>query len=125
MDPEVTYAVIRTMVAAALSDGHLASAEKTSIQGRLAESGLDEAKTRQIHQDLVLPPSPAELAKMTESPELRETLYRFAALVVVTDDKVEDLERRWLDRLCQAFEISAERKAVLEAETLGAMQDNG
>lgn len=121
-DPQVVFAVVRTMVGAALADGHLSPKEKEAIQGRLSESGLDDDQVRQIHQDLVLPPSPGELAKMTDDAATRETLYRFAALVVVTDDEIADLERRWLDRLATAFEMSEERRQALEEETLGAVQ---
>ena len=56
---EVTYAIVRTMVAAALADGHLAAEEKELVHKRLGESGFTEEETRQIHQDLALPPSPA------------------------------------------------------------------
>ncbi len=117
--PEVTYAIVRTMVAAALADGNLAPQEKEIIHKRLGESGLSEEQTRQIHQDLVLPPSPAELAGLAPGAGARETLYNFAALVVLADQQVSDLERRWLDRLAAAFEFSAARKGELEAELFG------
>ena len=69
LPPEVTYAVVRTMVAAALADGHLAPEEKAIIQKHLGESGLSEAQTAQVHQDLVLPPGPAELAALAGDAE--------------------------------------------------------
>ncbi len=116
---EVTYAVVRTMVAAALADGHLAPEEKAIIQKHLGESGLSEAQTSQIHQDLVLPPSPDELAALAGDAEAREALYRFGALVVLADQKASDLERGWLERLAAAFELGDDRKAALEAEIFG------
>ncbi len=116
---EVTYAVVRTMVAAALADGHLAPEEKALIQKHLGESGLSEAQTSQIHKDLVLPPAPAELAALTAGTEAREALYRFAALVVLADQQASDLERSWLDRLAAAFELDDGHKAALEAEIFG------
>lgn len=113
---ETTYAIVRTMVAAALADGNLAPEEKAIIQKHLGESGFSEAQTRQIHQDLVLPPSLDELAALAPAAEAREALYRFAALVVLADQQVSDLERRWLDRLAGTFGFSDDRKAALEAE---------
>ncbi len=113
---DVTYAIVRTMVAAALSDGHLAPEEKAMIQKHLGESGLSEAQTSQVHKDLVLPPSPAELAAMSGDAEAREALYRFGALVVLADQQTTDLERGWLERLAEAFELDAGCKAALEAE---------
>ena len=104
------------MVAAALADGHLAPEEKKVILERLGESGLSEEQTRQVHQDLVLPPSTAELASLTPAGEGREVLYRFAALIVLADSQVSDLERGWLRRLAAALELEAERVTALEAE---------
>ncbi len=115
----VTYAVVRTMVAAALADGHLAPEEKKVILERLGESGLSEEQTQQVHQDLVLPPSPAELASLAPVGEHREALYRFAALIVLADSQVSDLERGWLRRLAEALELDTERVAALETEIFG------
>ncbi len=113
---EATYVLVRTMVAAALADGHLAPEERQVILERLAEAGLSEEQTRQIHQDLVLPPSPAEIASLAPAGEGREVLYRFAALIVLADARVADLERGWLGRLAEALELEAERVTALEAE---------
>ncbi len=116
LSPELTYAVVRTMVAAALADGHLAPEEKAIIQKHLSESGLSEEQTAQVHKDLVLPPSPGELAALAPDGETREALYRFGALVVLADQHASDLERGWLKRLAAAFEIDGERRTALEAE---------
>ncbi len=116
--PELVFAVVRTMVAAALADGHMAPAEKQAIQGRLGESNLAQAQVEQVHQDLVIPPPPDELAQMAESTEGRELLYRFALLVIGVDRQVSELERSWLDRLGRAFGLDPERQAALEQELL-------
>ncbi len=121
---QVTYAIVRTMVGAALADGHLAPEEKAIIQKHLGDSGLSEEQTKQIHQDLVLPPSLEELAAMAPDAQDRETLYRFAALVVLADQQASDLERRWLERLAAAFELTAERKEALEAEIFATDEDD-
>jgi uncharacterized membrane protein YebE (DUF533 family) len=116
LPPQATYAIVRTMVAAALADGSLDPAEKKVIQERLEDSELSAAEKRQIHQDLVLPPTPAELAALAPEAEGRELLYRFAAAVVLADRQVSDLERGWLDRLARALAIDAERAAALDLE---------
>ncbi len=122
--PEITYAVVRTMVAAALADGHLAPEEKEIIFQRLGESGLAEDQIRQVHQDLVLPPAPAELAALAPAAEAREALYRFAALIVLADGETSALERSWLDRLAAAFELDAERRSALETEIFARDEKN-
>ena len=114
--PEAAYAVVRTMVAAALADGHLAAEEKAIIHKHLGESNLSEEQTAQIHKDLVLPASPEELAALAGDAEARETLYRFGALVTLADQDASDAERRWLERLATAFGIDEARRAALEAE---------
>lgn len=116
LPPELTYAIVRTMVGAALADGQLSPDEKAIIQKHLGDSGLSPEQTQQIHQDLVLPPSPDELAALAPAAEAREILFRFAALVVLADQEASDLERRWLDRLASAFELPEDRKAALETE---------
>ena len=107
---------VKSEEAAALADGELAPEEKSAILGRLDESGLGDDRVRQIHQDLVLPPSAAELAKQVASPEGREAVFRCAALVILADGKVADLERSWLDRLARAFDLDEGRKQALERE---------
>ncbi len=116
LPPELTYAIVRTMVGAALADGHLATEEKAIIQKHLGESGLSEEQTAQIHRDLVLPPSTQELAALAGDGPSREVLYRFGALVVLADQETSDLERGWLKRLAAAFELDTDRQAALEAE---------
>ncbi len=113
---EVTYAIVRAMVAGALADGQLDPAEKEMILGRLGESGLAPEQVSQVHKDLVIPPTPQELAALAPTAEMREMLYRFAALVVLAEGGVSEPERRWLETLGQTFDISADRRAALEAE---------
>ena len=116
VSPELTYAIVRTMVAAALADGNMEEQEKSVILDRLDASGLDAQRVQQVHRDLVIPPSPAELAAMTDAFHEREAMYRFAGLILLSDGNVSDLERGWLDRLAVAFGFDADRKGALEAE---------
>ena len=104
------------MVAAALADGDLDDREKEMIHRRLGESGLPADRVQQIHRDLVIPPSPAELARLTDVRSEHEAMYRFAGLLILADGQVSDLERAWLDRLATAFGFEGDAKAALEAE---------
>lgn len=117
---ELTYALVRSMVAAALADGHLDDKEKEMILARLDESDLDAGQRQQVHRDLVIPPTQAELAALTDSFDEREAMYRFAALVILTDGDVSELERSWLDRLAVAFAFDGERRRRLEDEVRAA-----
>lgn len=112
---EVLYPVLRTLVAAALADGELAPGERELIQSHLDEAVLDEGQTAQIRRDMVLPPSPADLAALVPSAEGRDELYRFGAVLVLADGQVSDLERSWLGRLGRAFGMDDDRRREIEA----------
>ncbi len=116
LPPEALFPAVRTMVAAALADGELGAEERRLILARLDESDLPEAQVHQVHQDLVVPPAPAELAGMVSDPGARETLYRAAALVVLADRQVSDRERTWLESLAEAFGFDPDTRRRLEDE---------
>jgi len=116
---EAVLPAVRTMVAAALADGELSGDERTMVLGRIDDADLPEAAVRRIHQDLVLPPTPDELAALATTPEARETLYRLAAAVLMADGEATATEREWLERVASAFAIAPERKAALEREVFG------
>jgi hypothetical protein len=116
LPPEALFPAVRTMVAAALADGELGTEERRLILARLDQSDLPEAHAHQVHQDLVVPPAPAELAAMVTDPGARETLYRAAALVVLADRRVTDRERAWLESLAVAFGFDPDTRKRLEAE---------
>ncbi|MEM8995457.1 MAG: DUF533 domain-containing protein [Acidobacteriota bacterium] len=113
---ELTYAIVRAMVAASLADGRLDEREKSLVLERIESSDLPLEHKQQVHRDLVLPPTPAELAGMVSEPAEREAVYRLAGLVVLADGEISDLERGFLDRLAGAFELDADHKTSLEAE---------
>lgn len=110
------FAIVRTMVSGALADGEMHAEEKALIENRLGESSLSTEQTKQIHKDLVIPPAPDEVAKSVSSPEDRELLYRFGALVALADGEASAPEKAWLQRLASALAISSERRAELERE---------
>lgn len=113
---ELVYAIVRTMVAAALSDGEMHADEKDLIDKRLGESGFSPEQLTQVHKDLVIPAAPAELAALVNDPNEREVLFRFGALVVLADDTVTDHEKAWLRSLAEALGIEAERARSIQAE---------
>jgi tellurite resistance protein len=119
-DPELPsdllYVVLRTMIAAALADGELASSERNVIEGRLAESGLSEDRLARLRQDLVFPATPGELAKLLPPGEEPETLLQFAVLIARADGALSEVERRWLETLSAALGMNAGSVAALELE---------
>jgi tellurite resistance protein len=116
LPPELVYAIVRTMVAAALADGHMDTEEKELIHKHLGESGLTPDQIAQIHKDLVLPASHKELSTLVSGVQDGELLYRFGALVALADQKVSEHEKAWLEQLAQTLEISPQRRSEIEKE---------
>lgn len=107
-NPELLYAIIRTMVSAALSDGELASQEKSAIERHLGESGLNDRQQAQVRRDLVVPAAPAELAGMLPEGEDPEILLEFAVLVLRADGELADTEVRWLESLAGLLDVDVD-----------------
>jgi uncharacterized membrane protein YebE (DUF533 family) len=117
--PALVFAIVRTMVSAALSDGEIHAEEKKLIEGRLGESGLSIDQTKQIHKDLVFPPTPEEIGTMVSTTEDRELLYRFGVLVVRSQGGASAPETAWLDKLGNALGLAPDRRAALVSEIFG------
>lgn len=123
---ELLFAVVRTMAAAALADGEMAPEERAALEGHLDDSGLAPEQIQRVRKDLVLPPTPGELAEMVEelpeqqAAEARETLFRAAALIVHADREVSEVETAWLGKLTAELGLSPERADTLRAEVFGA-----
>jgi uncharacterized tellurite resistance protein B-like protein len=118
LPPQIVYAIVRTMVAAALADGHLAAEEKELIHKHLGSSGLSPEQIGQIHKDLIVPPGHAELSSLVLDRGDKELVYRFGALVTLADGDVSELERTWLEQLAGTMQITPERRTQIESEIL-------
>lgn len=113
---DTAYAALRTMVAAALSDGALSAAERALIEQRLGESGLPEERLVQVRRDLVLPASPGELAALLPEGEPPDLLLELAILVIRADSDVSAHESGWLRQLASALGVDAARLDELQRE---------
>jgi uncharacterized membrane protein YebE (DUF533 family) len=113
---DLLWAIVRTMVAAALADGRIADEEKVLVEKRLDSAPVLRERMGQIHNDLLNPPSQEELARHVSNREDAELLYRFASLVVLADKNVAERERAWLTEFAEAMEIPPQRREMLEWE---------
>ena len=113
---ELVYAIVRTMVSAALADGGMHAEEKKLIDARLGESGLSSEQIEQVRKDLVVPATANELSATVTTPDDRETLFRFGALVVLADDTVTDQEKTWLENFASALGIESGRRRSIESD---------
>ncbi len=119
LSPDLTAAIVRTMIAAALADGHLATAEREAIHSNLQDSGLSPEQISRAHSDLLDPASPATLAALILKDSDREVLYRSAFLIIMADQEFAEAERCWLDDLAQHLNLDNNRKAAIEGELRG------
>lgn len=105
-------AMLRAVIAAAKSDGHLDARERDVVEAELQRLDADPATRRWVEDELRRPVEPAEVAAASRSPEMAAEIYLASALVA---DDTTTMERAYLDELARRLELPAGLKADLEA----------
>ncbi|MCK0198365.1 DUF533 domain-containing protein [Ancylobacter sp. 6x-1] len=119
---EMPLTLLRTMIAAALADGHVDEAERTAIGARLAESrlaGADNAAAFLAHE-LASPASVEDIARSVARPEEAVEVYLCALLAIDPDSSAE---RAFLARLALALRLDPALVPHLEAAARSAHAD--
>ncbi len=108
-----SQAMLKAMIAAAKSDGHMDDRERSLVETEL--SGLDaDAETRRwFEAELRRPVEPADVASASNSPEMAAEIYLASALVA---DDTTTMERAYLNELARQLKLDAGLKAALEAK---------
>jgi len=101
--------VLKALIAAAKSDGHIDTRERGLIQEKLALLADDPA----IDQEVARPLDPADVAAAASSMEVASENYLVSVLAVDTDSF---MERAYLDELARKLNLPDDLKAQLEAE---------
>lgn len=101
-EEEFALTLIRTMIAAARSDGGVDEAERKRILDRLTLSGLGAEAERFIADELANPAAPETLAAAAETDAQRVAMYTAARLAVDPDTHQE---RTFLDGLASALKL--------------------
>ena len=113
MDTEArSRAVLKALVAAAKSDGHIEDRERELIEAEIAGIDNDPALRDWLDQELRRPLDPAEVARAATTPEVAAEMY--LASLLVTDDQ-SPMERMYLDELARQLGLDAGLKAQLES----------
>jgi uncharacterized membrane protein YebE (DUF533 family) len=110
-------AMLKAMIAAAKSDGHLDDRERGLVEAELQRVEADPALRRWVEDELRRPVEPADVAAAAASPEMGAEIYLASVLVV---DTTTTMERVYLDELARQLRLPAELKADLEARALAA-----
>jgi uncharacterized membrane protein YebE (DUF533 family) len=104
-------AMLKAMIAAAKSDGHMDERERGLVQAELHRIAADEATLLWVDEELRRPVDAADVAAVATTPELAAEVYLATLLVV---DESTTKERAYLDELASQLGLAPALKADLE-----------
>ncbi len=110
-------AMLKAMIAAAKSDGHLDARERELLQGEMSRLNADAATRAWFDAELAKPVEPADVAAAVTSPQMAAEVYLASLLVV---DETTTMERAYLDELARRLNLAPGLKADLEARAAAA-----
>lgn len=105
-------AMLKAMIAAAKSDGHLDERERGLIDAEIGRLEPDPAIRSWVDIELRRPLEPADVASAAAGPEMAAEIYLASLLVV---DQTTTMERAYLDELARQLRLADGLKAELEA----------
>lgn len=105
--------LLKAMIAAAKSDGHLDDRERALVEAELRRSPADEGLRTWFEAELRRPLEPADVAAAAATPELAAEVYLTSLLVV---DDTSTMERAYLDALARELRLDEGLKRQLEAK---------
>lgn len=114
--PEVethSRAILKALIAAAKSDGHLDERELRLIDAEMVRLQTDASERAWLTAELQRPLDPAEVARSATTPELATEMY-LASLLVIDDSSF--MERAYLDELARQLKLPAALQAELEKQ---------
>jgi uncharacterized membrane protein YebE (DUF533 family) len=107
-----SQAMLKAMIAAAKSDGHMDDRERDLVEAELHRLDADPAMRRWVDAELRRPVEPAEVAAAATTPEMAAEVYLATLLVV---DDTTTMERAYLEELARRLQLPPALKADLEA----------
>lgn len=112
-----SQALLRAMVGAAKSDGHLDERERGLLDAELERLQAEPELRRWLNAELARPLDPAQVAQAASSPELASEMYLASLLMV---DETSFMERAYLDELARQLRLPQGLKEALEAQAAQA-----
>ena len=110
---EHSQAILRALVAAAKSDGHVDERERELIEGEFTKLTGDQELQHWLHAELHKPLDPAEVARAARTPEMAAEMYIASVMLV---DEEHFMERAYLDELARQLKLAPALKAELEIQ---------
>lgn len=106
-------AMLRAMIAAAKSDGHLDARERELLHSEMERMNADAETRAWFDAELAKPVEPEAVAAGATSPQMATEIYLTSLLVV---DETTTMERAYLDALARSLRLDPGLKADLEAQ---------
>lgn len=110
---EHSQAILKALVAAAKSDGHIDARERQLIDAEVAKLTDDGELQRWLDAELNKPLDPAEVAVAAKTPEMAAEMYLASVLMV---DEEHFMERAYLEELARQLKLAPQLKAELESQ---------
>lgn len=110
---EHSQAILRALVAAAKSDGHVDERERELIEGEFTKLTNDQELQDWLQAELNKPLDPAEVARAAVTPEMAAEMYIASVMLV---DQENFMERAYLDELARQLKLDPGLKAELETQ---------
>lgn len=109
-----SQAILKALVAAAKSDGHVDERERELIEGEFVKlSGNDRDLQTWLHNELNKPLDPADVARAASTPEMGAEMYLASVMLV---DEEHFMERAYLDELARQLRLDPALKTELEQQ---------
>jgi uncharacterized membrane protein YebE (DUF533 family) len=110
-------AMLKALISAAKSDGHMDERERGLVHAELQRSEADVSTRAWVDAELARPVEPAEVAALATGPEMAAEIYLASLLVV---DQTSTMERAYLDALARELRLAPTLKTDLEARASAA-----
>ena len=103
-DPDQSQSlfILKSMVAAAMSDGHIDGKEYQNIVERADDAGLSAEDKNLVFAEIKQPMNISELAQHANTPELAMEVYTASLLVI---DETQPQSQAYLNQLAQALQL--------------------
>jgi len=105
-------AIVKAMISAAKSDGHVDADEQKLITSKVESLGLEEDITAFLMKELNKPLDVAEVVASSDTPETAAEIYLASAMVV---DLTKTEERQYMDSLAAGLKLDPALVSQLEA----------
>lgn len=106
-------AIVKAMITAAKSDGHVDNEEQKLISMKISSLGMEQDITSFLMKELNKPMDVAEVVASADSPEAAAEIYLASAMVVDLDAPDE---RQYMDSLAAGLALDAELVKELESQ---------